>query len=243
MPRISFRLRPEGAARARLICFPYAGGAALAFRDWRFTSDIETCGVELPGRGRSFNEPLLESVHVAAKSVADEIPTDLPFGFYGHSLGAIVAYETTLELRRRGGPLPVLLAVGASRAPHVADPMRKLARLPEAELIAELQKYGGTPAEVLANREFLDLVLPILRADFAMAEEYESREEQPLAVPLRSFSGSTDQTVAAEAVASWSAVSEQAKPPITLPGGHFFLRESGSELRAALAHDLLSQLR
>jgi surfactin synthase thioesterase subunit len=167
---------------------------------------------------------------------------DLPFAFYGHSLGAVVAFECVRELRRRHQPLPIYLAVGGSRAPGLADRTPKIARLAEPELIAALRRYKGTPEEVFENRELLDLMLPMIRADFAMAEDYARDDGEPLPIPLRSFAGADDATVGAADVAAWSVESTFPLPSIVLPGGHFFMREAGVALRETLAGDVRAVL-
>jgi medium-chain acyl-[acyl-carrier-protein] hydrolase len=224
----------------RLFCFPYAGGAASLFRNWpqRFSARVEISAVQLPGRENRMQEPRFTDLYALAKRIADELAPLLhqkPFAFFGYSMGAILAFEVTRELRRRRLPMPLHLFVAASSPPQLAEhPDRSRSTLPDDELIAELRRLGGTPDELLEHEELLRLLLPILRADFSVVDTYRYRDEEPLDVPLSAFGGLEDHALPEEQLEGWRL---QTRAPFTMqifPGNHFFLHAHDAELAAAM---------
>jgi medium-chain acyl-[acyl-carrier-protein] hydrolase len=214
-------------ARLRLFCFPYAGGGAAAYRDWAdlLPDTIELVAVQPPGRESRYAEPPLMRVDDLVGALADAItgPLDLPYATFGHSLGTLVSYELALELARRGLPLPQHLVMSGRAPPHVEREPRRLHLAPDPEFIAELRRLQGTPDEVLANPELMQVVLPALRADFALAAEPRLRAPRVLPVPLSVFGGLADAGASRAALLEWQACSAA---PIALkmfPGGHFFI--------------------
>jgi medium-chain acyl-[acyl-carrier-protein] hydrolase len=216
-------------APLRLFCFPYLGGSASVFRPWprRFNDRIELCAVQLPGRENRIGQKPFTDMRELVAAIADEIGPHVdekPFAFFGYSLGAIVAFELTRELRRRGLPQPRHLFVAASSAPQIAefsDPPRST--LSKEELIAELRRLGGTPEEVLSHEELLEILLPLVRADFSILDTYRYADADPLDLPISAFGGVEDTDVPRERLEAWSV---QTSAPFTVrifPGGHFFL--------------------
>lgn len=231
-------------ARLRLFCFPYAGGSAAVYRDWHtlVPGEIEVAAVNLPGRGARFKEPPLDRAEVLVESLAEELGPHMepPFAFFGHSMGALIAFELTRLLRREGRRLPERLLVSGRRAPHLPDEDPPIHGLPDAELMEELRQLNGTPEEVLAHPELMELFLPVLRADFAVCEEYRYREEPPLDLPISAFGGVDDPDVERSHVLGWR---EQTRGGFRLrmfPGGHFFLNDHRDALVRAVVLDLLS---
>ncbi len=168
--------KPNPQASLRLFCFPYVGGGALIFRTWpnSLPATAEVCPVELPGRGTRLKETpftrLLPLVQALAQALLPHL--DKPFAFFGHSMGALISFELTRQLRRLYGLVPLHLFVSAHRAPQLPDPDPPIHTLPEAEFMEELRCLNGTPKEVLEQPELMELMLPILRADFALCETY-----------------------------------------------------------------------
>jgi medium-chain acyl-[acyl-carrier-protein] hydrolase len=165
---------------------------------------------------------------------------DLPFAFFGHSMGALVAFELARELRRRSWRGPVLLAVSGHHAPHRPDPDPPVAHLPDAEFLEQMRvRYDGIPAEILAEEELLKLILPVLRADVLVLETHPYVEEPPLDCALSCFGGEQDRHTARDDLEAWR---EQARGPFTLhtfPGGHFFIESAREAVLRALSDDLL----
>ncbi|MFZ6030198.1 MAG: thioesterase II family protein [Chloroflexota bacterium] len=238
--------RPNPHARLRLICFPYAGGSASVFRQWaqHLPSQIEVCPVQLPGRENRLHQPPVERMEalIAALAPALQPLLTLPYAFFGHSLGALIGFELARHLRRMQLPLPLHLFVSAARAPHLPDPDAPIHHLPDAAFRQELRLLQGTPDEILQHEELFQLLLPCLRADFALFESYRYRPEAPLAIPLTVFGGRQDRKVSLEALAAWREHTQRACVTRLLPGDHFFLRTAFQPLLQAMQYDLASKI-
>src|SRR5205814_4666171 len=180
-----YQSKPQ--ACLRLFCFPYAGGGASIFRTWseNLPPEIEACPIQLPGRESRLLEAPFSQLFSLIEPVAQALLPylDMPCAFFGHSMGALVSFELARYLRRQHGLSPVHLFVSGRRAPQLSDPDPPIHPLPEAEFLEELRSLKGTPEEVLQNTELLQLLLPLLRADFAVCETYAYAPETPLLCP------------------------------------------------------------
>lgn len=228
------RFRPRPDARARLFCLPYAGAGASVYRGWpaQLPPDVELCAVQLPGREGRHDEPLFTDVRALAGAVCEGIAAlcDRPFVVFGHSLGALLAYEAALLLERAGGPSPALLVVSGHRAPHLPRTHPPIHHLPDAEFIDELRRLNGTPSEVFDHPELLALVLPPLRADLRMAETYVAPPPAPLACPILAVGSTGDDRVSEAAMDAWRIVTAGPFTAAMLPGDHFYLKSHGGLL-------------
>jgi medium-chain acyl-[acyl-carrier-protein] hydrolase len=234
-------------ARLRLFCFPYAGGSSVIYRSWqeRLPSTVELISIELPARGRRLREKPFTQVNRLVPAIAEELLPYLrsPFGFFGHSMGALISYELTRYLVREGGPQPVRLFLSGRRAPQIPNEDSPTYNLPEAEFVTELRRMNGTPAEVLDHTELLQLVIPLLRADFEVCQTYAHEPGPPLACPITAFGGSHDQDVTHEHLTAWA---EQTTGDFVFhlyPGDHFFIHSSQSLVLRTLNHELEACLR
>lgn len=222
-------------ASVRLFCFPYAGGGASVFAGWmsRLPQDIEVCPVQLPGRENRLSEPPLTSAGEAARLAVEALAPyfDMPFAFFGHSLGALVAYESAQVLRRAGGAQPRHLIVSAHRAPHLPLRIEPMWPLPEADFRRRLVELNGTPKEVFQHEELLKLILPLLRADFRLAETYtRSADDEPLDCSIAVFGGRQDTDVPEEDLEAWSEMTRGSCEVKMLDGDHFFIHSQAAEL-------------
>jgi medium-chain acyl-[acyl-carrier-protein] hydrolase len=222
-----------------LFCLPHAGGAASAFRTWLgAVPGARVLPVQLPGReGRmreepyQRTEPLVEDV----AALIIEIAGDRPYAVYGHSLGALTAFETVRELRRRGAPQPTHLIVSGSPAPQKChEHGRKVSTMPTPKLVRMLRKLGGTPDWLLDDPELLQMILPAVRSDFAMREAYRYRPEPPLDVPITVLASDADPRAPHRSQTKWSAQTSAAFALHTLPGGHFAIFEQADLTRGYL---------
>lgn len=241
------RFRPDPSARLRLFCFPYAGGGAAAYRQWPggLPAHVEAYAVQLPGREARLAEPpfrrLVDLIPPLARLLLPYL--DVPVAFFGHSMGALVAFELARHLRRAHGASLSHLFVSALRAPHRSGTPPPLHDLPDSTLVERVRaRWDGIPAAVLDEPELLDLVLPTLRADLSIVETYGYTADEPLDCPISCFGGLGDLTVKKEDLASWCELTRGAFRLRMFPGGHFFLRDVQGALLSALAEDLMPAL-
>ena len=238
--------RPRPQARLRLFCFPYSGAGPNIFYQWAnlLPPAIEVCAVQYPGRGVRMSEPPIVHMDELIAAIAPQMSSyfDKPFAFFGHSLGAVVAFELARGLRRDYDRLPVHLIVSGHSAPQIPDRRPPIHALPDDVFIAELRKLNGTPEEVLQNQELLSLLLPILRADFQLSETYEYRPEAPLATPLAAFGGLGDPFINREELEAWAEHSSAGFRVRMFPGDHFYLNTNRALLLQALARELAPYL-
>jgi medium-chain acyl-[acyl-carrier-protein] hydrolase len=242
------RPRPSPAARLRLFCLPYAGGAASVFHAWPqgLPPQVEVCAVQLPGREGRLREMPFVRVGPLVRALADVVPAAAggrPFALFGHSNGAMLAFELARELARRGGEVPVHLFVSARLAPPCPPRAAPIHRLPEAEFVEAIRRLEGTPAEVLQNPELMQMAMPALRADFAVHETYAYEPGPPLECPVSAFGGLQDAEVPRADLAQWGHETSGAFKVRMLPGGHFFLATHRALLLQALSLDLAPALR
>jgi medium-chain acyl-[acyl-carrier-protein] hydrolase len=235
--------KPNPNAALRLFCFPYAGGAALLFRPWpnHISANVEICAVELPGRGARLRETPLTRMDELVPLLAAALKPFLnkPFAIFGYSLGAIIGFELA-RLFRDAGAQPEHLFVAGRRAPQIRSDRSQRYNLPEAEFIDELRRLNGTPREVLEHPELIQMMLPLLRADFGLDETYECRAEAPLEVPISAYGGLADTDVTRGQLESWAARTTAGFQLKMFPGDHFFLHTSLSELITAINRQLAS---
>jgi len=234
--------RPRPAARLRLICVPWAGGGASGYRDWpaHLPDDVEVAAVQLPGRESRLAEPPVSSMELLVARLAAGIlgHLDRPFALFGHSMGALIAFELAGRLRSAGRE-PVRLFVSGARAPHLP---RRWARdrhtLSDREFVSTVRQLGGMPPEVLDSPDLLDLVLPALRGDFALVETYTARAGPVLRCPLSAFGGVEDGDVGHDDLVAWSRHTTGPSRTHLLPGGHFFVRSSRESLLRIVATEV-----
>jgi surfactin synthase thioesterase subunit len=232
----------SSSRRVRLFCFPYAGGSAASFAGWQAKVDgaVDVCALQLPGRGSRFGEApyrsMPELVRVLAKIVRGQ--DDLPFAFFGHSLGALIAFEVASYCHVHGLPAPRRLFVSGCAAPQARRPLRKLHLCSDAELIAALEDFNGTPPEVLRDRDLMALLLPALRADFFLAETYQYQARPPLNTPISVLAGRLDKYATSDTASEWRRETTHACDVRWFAGGHFFIKEE----RAAILQYLSSEL-
>jgi surfactin synthase thioesterase subunit len=233
---------PRTTPSLRLFCFPYAGGGAAIYRSWAdlLPPEVDLCIVQLPGReNRLAEQPIADLPTLVDEVVPAMTPLlDLPFAFFGHSMGALLSFEVARALRDRRGMEPAQLFLSAFRAPHVQGRRRSLHHLPHDALVSELQRLNGTPPEILQDGELLRLVLPAVRADMQACETYQYTPAQPFGCPITVFGGVQDHDVSRADLEAWRDQTTGAFMARMLPGDHFFINTARPILVHALALDL-----
>jgi medium-chain acyl-[acyl-carrier-protein] hydrolase len=221
-------------ASLKLFCFPFAGGNGSVFMPWaaRLPADVELNAVQLPGRGARISETPINNIQQMARACADALAPllDRPFVFFGHSMGAMLAFELTRELRRRGLPLPQQLLVSACRAPHFELGREPLHALPKPQFLDAIANLKGTPEAAISNRELMDLLEPVLRADFTAAESWTYKSEAPLPMPIAVFGGDQDHWVARPALSAWREHTSSGFWQQSFAGDHFYILQQTTAL-------------
>lgn len=233
--------REVSAVATRLFSFPYAGGQARIFRDWQewLGPAVEVVAVELPGRGSHLGTPVIDRMSTMIEcliSVLDPL-LDRPFALFGHSMGALIAFELSSTLIRRGRPAPCHLFVSGMRAPHI-PPDRHAHMLADPELIQHLRNLNGTPFEVLENSELRELFLPLVRADLRLVETYLQTSRSPLPLPITVFGGIEDPTASAAELNGWALHTQASCTVRLLPGDHFFIHQQAQVMAASILKSL-----
>jgi medium-chain acyl-[acyl-carrier-protein] hydrolase len=225
----------------RLLCLPYAGAGASIFRGWSeaLPDGVAAHGVDLPGRGVRFAEPPCTSVAALVEDLADRLDLTAPFALFGHSLGGLIAFELTRELRRRGDPLPEQLFVSASRAPRLTRFAEPLHALPDTDFVDAIARLGGVAPALLNDPELLSLALPALRADLALVETYEYRREEPLECAISLFGGTADRVVELDVLEAWADETAAGASLRLVAGDHFYLvKPERAAFLSALAREI-----
>jgi len=234
---------PNPRARLRLFCLPYAGGAASVFRAWAddLPASVDVCPIQLPGREQRFaDRPLVRVAPLVADMEQALSPyLDLPYAIFGHSMGAIIAFELARALARRAN-VPRQLIVSGHAAPHLEPPRRLRADLPDRELIDGLRQLTGTPEFLLENHQLMQIMLPTIRADLAICDAYSYVTGDPLACPITVYGGLYDPCAPSDMLPDWQLHTSAGFRIRLFPGEHFFLHTARSSVLSALAQDLLS---
>jgi medium-chain acyl-[acyl-carrier-protein] hydrolase len=231
----------------RLLCFPCAGAGASLYQSWigALGPEIDVWPIELPGRESRWGEPLIVRMAPLVQRLVHDLESALepPFSFFGHSMGAFIAFELARKLRRDGGPLPTRLIVSAARAPQIPDSDQPLHAKPDAELLKEIRRLNGIPASLLDTPDLVKILLPTLRADLAVCETYTYRDrgEPPLSCSVSAYGGADDHAVPRHFLAGWRHQTTADFNVRIFPGGHFFLQTARDALLRVISEELRIQ--
>lgn len=236
-------MRQGGATpRLRLFCFAYAGGNAMLYRPWQQTMDsrIEVVPVQLPGRGTRMLEPLYTEMAPLVADLAAAIAQEsrVPYAFFGHSLGALLGFEIIRYFQALQMPLPVHAFFSGCNAPQMRNASDGMHQMSDADLITRLRDFNGTPPAILANQELMELVLPMIRADFGLAEKYRYRSMPLLPTPFTVLAGQNDDRSSPEQVHAWQRETAVPCSVRWFDGDHFFIHDKMDPIRACIEETL-----
>lgn len=236
-----YRVNPR--AKLRLFCFPYAGGGAHIFRSWPegLSADLEVCPVQLPGRGTRMREQAFSKLEPLIELLGEALLThlDMPFAFFGHSLGAKVAYEMARHLEKENKPRPVYLFVSGSRAVHLPRTEPPTYNLPDLEFLENLRSLNGISKEAFENVEIMRLMLPVLRADVELVQTYVYTPGPVLGCPILALGGLQDQSISRQQIEAWRELTSNSFRLEMLPGDHFFISTSQTRLLQIINRELV----
>ena len=235
------RANPD--ARIRLLCFPCAGRGASLYRTWSglLGNDVEVCAIQLPGRENRMDEPPYTRFQDLVSTLVQVLRPylDREYAIFGHSLGALIGFEVARLLRETGGPAPIHMFASAQHAPQIPDPLPPIGMLPDAAFLAAVQqRYDGIPHEVLEEPEVVSLLLPMLRADFRVLEDYVYHPGQPLACGITALGGLGDLATSREQLSAWSLQTQGSFRFRMYPGEHFFIQSAEKEVLQSVSSEL-----
>ena len=234
----------KSESRIRLFGFPYAGSSAQIFRDWHdeLPDDIELSPVHLPGRGRRVREDSFTDLLALAEVLAPALSSysDKPYALFGHSIGAVIAFEVARVLRREGMPLPCHLFVSGCRAPQLNHSRPYTYDLPEDDLIRSLRNLNGTPSQILESPIMMEFFLPIIRADLQMIQTYQYSDDAPFDFPITAFGGLQDREETQEMISAWREQTTSSFQLQMVAGDHFFLHTAYRYLLQTISQQLTS---
>lgn len=241
------RPKPRSLARLRLFCFHYAGGGPHIFREWvdKLPISVDVCCIQLPGRGARLHEApyddllaLIRALHSALQPYLEK-----PYAFFGHSMGSILSFELAQQIRRENGTPPVHLFLSGRSGPQQTVKRKPICDLPEADFITEMGRFGGTPEELLGNFELMKMMMPTLRADFSICENYNYLGQPPLDCSISVFGALQDPDVSRESLEAWQLETTSAFSVHMFPGNHFYLQTAQRLLLQVLSREMHQYLR
>ncbi|WP_371666096.1 alpha/beta fold hydrolase [Streptomyces sp. NBC_01241] len=239
------RFHPTPDHRAHLVCFPHAGGSATTYFPLSrqltcLEPSLNVLAVQYPGRQDRRNEPLIDDVHALAAQVHRELLPVLdgrPLALFGHSMGAVVAYEVARLLEHDSATVPAVLFASGRRAPsRLRDEWTHLKD--DAGLIDDLRTLDGTDAEILADKHLMRTVLPAIRGDYRAIETYRHRSGPEPSCPIAVLAGRDDARTTTDELMDWRHHTTGSHSLTVYPGGHFFLNDHTADIVGLLVEHL-----
>lgn len=231
----------------RLVCFPHAGGSATAYVQLAraLPADFDVLSVQYPGRQDRYREAPFTAIAPLVEAVAEELARELaadsgrPYALFGHSMGALVAFETARLLAQGDQPGPERLFLSGRGAPDCRPSAQSLL-WDDADVLADVRRLGGTDQTMLDNPEVLEMVLPALRADYRALAAYRWRGGEPLAAPVTALIGDSDPMVTVQEAQTWQEHTSGEFDLKVFTGGHFYLNDHLDRIAATVTQGLLA---
>jgi len=234
--------KPNPEAKIKLICLPFAGGGSISFRKWALVlpAPIELITVEIPGRGARITEPLRKRIDAIVPDIATALLAELdkPFAVFGHSMGTLLGFELNHYLEKHYHLQPAHLFFSGRGAPHLPNREAPIHQLAHDDFIGQIKQFDGTPREVLENQELMELMVPILRADFEACETYIYQKYEPFSCPMTVFGSLQDSGTTKDMLQEWEKHTTGVFNLRMFPGGHFFLLRHSASLIESMLRDL-----
>ena len=241
-----------------MFLFPPAGGDVSTYLHWEdlLPDYVEVCLVKLPGRGMRISEPAIDNLDELTEKLLAEMEKymDLPFVFFGHSMGGLVAYGLAQKMQERNMNLPKKLMISSIKAPSYMktftecltdDNNDKLYMKSDQEFLARVEKLGGIPQTLLDSKEFIELILPSFKSDMKLCETYNSEEAKILDIPFDIFGGNKDGIVNKEELNGWKMFTNKSCTITIFPGNHFYFMDNPTILLFQISnifHDLYFEI-
>lgn len=223
--------KPNDKCAFRLFCFHYSGAGASTFYPWvsKLPEDVELGAIQLPGRETRFDESLLTNMEEVISGLVEDFKSYLekPFLLFGHSLGALISFELVRALKNLDLQSPMHLIVSGCRAPDLPSQRRHVHNLSDNDLVTSLLMYNGISKKIIVeNPGFLELFLPIVRADFTIFETYDYLEKSPLNCDITAIGGKNDPLVSDDDIKRWRYQTSQNFRHLPVPGDHLFIKSN-----------------
>ncbi len=229
-----------------LFCFHYGGGSASAYKKWAkdIIDQVDLVAIQLPGRENRFREPLLKNVSQVTNELYKNFDSYIhkPFIFFGHSIGALIAFEFARLLRKKDISEPKHLIVSAAKAPQLPLKRSIIHNLPDSKFVEEICKYNGIPNNILEDQGLASIFLPIIRADFSISETYQYATEEVLSFPITALGGLNDASLEQADLLEWSKQTSSFFEYNLLPGDHFFIRSSYQQVITIMNNILYKEI-
>lgn len=210
-----------------IICLPYAGGTSAIFSKWHnyFPKEVEIHALDYPGHGKKFHEPLKAEIKEIVRAILPELPDNLSNTYlYGHSLGAIIAFEMVRLLHEKHKTLPKHLIVSGANSPTSPNDEENIGHLPDNEFLSEMQnRYKGFTQEILEQNELLQILIPIVRADVIASETYIFKKSPKIPCPITAIAGTEDKEIKLKKLVAWENLTSKQFNHLLIPGDHLSL--------------------
>ncbi len=224
-----------------MFCFPYAGSSSIV--TYKFLVDalpelIDICLIELPGRGIRINEKLINNLNQVVGEILKEINEflDIPFIFFGHSMGALISYVLANEIHEKYKKSPYKLYISSHKAPFQKRNYKKFHKMENSEFKSELLRMNGIPQEVFENDELMEILLPIIKNDFEICETYEFKQKNKLNTSITVLGGNKDEDVTKEDLISWKQLTCADFEIKMFEGDHFYFIKNSEEFTKRFIH-------